>query len=85
MHKSYVVLLMISNSKNWHYLAVKKLSGFQREITSKSNCFHSFQIKQTWITEKKLCDYYNVNMLVEVDKILKYIQGQKSIKTPFVI
>ena len=47
-----VILLMISNSKKWHYLAVKKLSELLREVTSKNrgdfycqNCLHSFKIE----------------------------------------
>ena len=43
-----IILLMISNGKNWHYLAVKSLSRLLRGITSNHNgdyyclnCFHS--------------------------------------------
>ena len=43
-----VILLMISNGQNWHYLVVKNLSGLLRGITSTHkedfyclNCFHS--------------------------------------------
>ena len=45
---SQIILLMISNGENWHYLAVKSLSRFLRGITSNHdgdyyylNCFHS--------------------------------------------
>ena len=47
-----VILLMISNEKQWHYLPVKKLSALLRGITSKNNddfyCLnriHSFKTK----------------------------------------
>ena len=47
-----VILLMISNGENWHYLTVKNLSGLFRGITSNhdgdfycSNCFHSYRTK----------------------------------------
>ena len=42
---------MIPNENGWHYLAVKKLSGLLRRITSKNNanfyclnCLYSFRI-----------------------------------------
>ena len=47
-HKNQVILLMITDDKKWHYLAVKRLSALLRGITSKHdgdfyslNCFHS--------------------------------------------
>ena len=50
-----VILLMIPNEENWHYLAVRELSALLRGVTSKHhsdfyclNCLHSFA------TEKKL-------------------------------
>ena len=53
-HENQVILLMITDGKKWHYLAVKKLSALYKEITSnhngdfRLNCFHSFR------TENKL-------------------------------
>ena len=32
--KNQLILLMITGGKTWHYLAVKKLSAFLRQITS---------------------------------------------------
>ena len=50
-----IVLLVITNGKKWHYLAVKSLSALLTGITSNHNgelyclnCFHSYS------TEKKL-------------------------------
>ena len=44
--KKQVILLMISNGENWHYLVVKSLPGLLKEITSNQkedfyclNCF----------------------------------------------
>ena len=44
---------MITDSKKWHYLAVKSLSALLREITSnhdgdfyRLNCFHSYNTKE---------------------------------------
>ena len=52
---NHIILLMISNGKNWHYLVVKSLSGLLRGIFSTHNsdyyclnCFHSYR------TENKL-------------------------------
>ena len=48
-----VILLMITDGKKWHYLAVKTLSALLRGITSKHvgdfyclNCFHSFRTEK---------------------------------------
>ena len=45
--ENQVILLMITDGKKWHYLAVKKLSVLLREITLNHvgdfhclNCFH---------------------------------------------
>ena len=47
--KNLVILLMMTDGKKWHYLAVKGLSALPRGITSKLdgefyclNCFHSY-------------------------------------------
>ena len=53
--ENQVILLMIPNREEWHYLAVKKLSALLTGITSKHhgdfhclNCLHSLE------TEKKI-------------------------------
>ena len=55
-----VILLMISNGENWHYLTVKNLSGLVRGITSNHeggfyclNCFHSYRTKNKLEAHKK--------------------------------
>ena len=55
-----VILLMISNGQNWHYLVVKKLPGLLRGITSTHkedfyclNCFHSCRTKHKLEAHKK--------------------------------
>ena len=49
-HEKQIVLLMISNGKGWHYLAVTKLSPLLKGITLKRhddsyslNCPHPLQ------------------------------------------
>ena len=90
-----VILLMISNGGNWHYLVVKSLSGLLTGITSNHkedfyclNCCHSYRTKNKLESYKKICEnrnYCNVEMPNEGNKIIKYNQGEKSIKSPFII
>ena len=81
-----VILLMISNAENWHYLIVKNLSRLLRGITSNHdgdfyclNCFHSYRTKNKLDTHKKICenhDYCHVEMLTSDNNIIKYNQGE---------
>ena len=90
-----VILLMISNGENWHYLTAKNVSGLLRGITSKHvgdfyclNCFHSYSTKNKLKSHKKTCEnrnYCNVEMPNEDNKIIKYNQREKSIKSLFII
>ena len=55
-----VILLMISNGKNWHYLTVKNLPGLLKRITSTHkedfyclNCFRSYRTKNKLEKHKK--------------------------------
>ena len=54
-HKNQVIFLMITDDKNWHYLAVKSLSALFRGIISNhdgdSYCLNFFQ---SYSTENKL-------------------------------
>ena len=78
----------ITDSKKWHYLDVKKLFTLLRGIKSKNNedfccinCFHSFRTE-------KVCGNHNycyVEMPKEDNKLLKYNNGEKSMKVPFII
>ena len=90
-----LILLMISNGKNWHYLTVKNLSRLLRGITSNHdgdfyclNCFHSYRTKNKLEAHKKICenrDYCHVEMPTKDNNTIKYNQGEKSIKLPFVV
>ena len=64
--ENQVILLMISDGKNWHYLAVKKMSALLRGITSKYdgdfyclNCFHSHCTKEKLKKHKNVCENYD--------------------------
>ena len=90
-----IILLMISNGENWHYLVVKSLSGLLTGITSNHkedfyclNCFHSYRTKNKLDAHKKVCknrDYCRVEMPNKDNNKIKYNQGEKSIKLPFTV
>ena len=93
--ENQVILLMITDGEKWHYTAVTRLSGLLRGITSNHNgdfyclnCFHVYTTKNKLEAHKKICenhDYCHVEMPNEDNKIIKYNQGEKSIKSPFII
>ena len=90
-----VILLMISNGENWHYLVVKNLPGLLKGITSNRkeefyclNCFCTYSTKNKFEEHKKVYEnnkYCNAEMPNEDNKIIKYNQGEKSIKSPLII
>ena len=89
-----VILLMITDGEKWHYLVVKKLPGLLRGTTSshhggfyRLNCFRSYRTRNKFEAHKKICenhDYCHVEMPTKDNNIIKYNQGEKSIKLPFV-
>ena len=86
---------MISNGENWHCLAVKSLSRLLRGITSNHdgdyyclNCFHSYRTEDKLNAHKKICEnneYCNIEMPSPNNNLIKYNQGDKSLKLPFII
>ena len=64
--KNQVILLMITDGKKWHYLAVKSMSALLREITSNNNgdfyClnrFHSYSTKNKFKKHKNVCENHD--------------------------
>ena len=86
---------MISNGENWHYLAVKSLSRLLRGISSSHdgdyyclNCFHSYRTENKLNVHKNVCEncnYCKIEMPSNDNNFIKYNQGEKSLKLPFVI
>ena len=86
-HKNQVILLMITDGKKWHYLAVKNFSALLRGITSIRNgkfyfinCPHSSRTKNKFKKYKsvfKYHDYWCIEMPKKYNKRLKYIHRQK--------
>ena len=92
--ENHVVLLMITDSKKQHYLAVKSLSALLRGITSNNgdfyylNCFHSFRTKNVFKKHYDVCkdhDCCYVEMPNKNNNILKYIHGENFMKALFII
>ena len=92
--RKQVILLMITDGEKWHYLAVKNLPGLLKIITSTHEkdfyClnFHSYRTKNKLESHKKICenhDYCHVEMPTKDNNIIKYNQGEKSMKVPFII
>ena len=90
-----LISLMISNGEKWHYLTVKNLPGLLKGITSTHkedfyclNCFHSYRTKNKLEAHKKICEnnkYCHVEMPAKDNNTIKYNQGEKYIKLPFVV
>ena len=86
---------MIADGKNWHYLVVENLSGLLRGITSNHkedfcclNCFCSYSTKNKLEDHKKICENHNychVEIPTKDNNTIKYNQGEKFIKLPFVV
>ena len=93
--ENQVIILMITDGEKRHYPAVKSLSALFMGITSKHeedfyclNCFQSYTTENKLKKHKKVCenhDYCYVDIPEKDNKILKYNQGEKSIKVPFII
>ena len=90
-----VILLMIANGKEWHYLAVKKKLALLRGLTSKNtgdfyclDFLHSFGTKSKFYSHKRVCenkDFCNVIMLSKDTEILAFNQNKNSDKVLFII
>ena len=95
IRENQVILLMITDGKKWHYLAVKSLPALLRGITGNNNgdfyclnCFRAYSTKNRLKKHKRECenhDYCRVEMLKEDTKILKHYHGEKCMRAPFVI
>ena len=84
--ENQVILLMITDGKKWHYLAVKSLSALLRLKTGNNhkyfyclNCFRAYTTENKLESHKKISenhDYCCVEMPNEDNKILKYNHGE---------
>ena len=93
--KKQVILLMITNGKKWHYLAVTNLSALLQGNSSNHegdfyclNCFNSYTTKNKLKEHEEICNNHDscrIEMPKWVEKILKYNPGEKLLKAPFAI
>ena len=93
--KTQVILLMITNGKIWHYLAISNLSALLRGNSSSHygnlyclNCFNSYTTKNKLKEHEEICNNRNschIEMPKWVEKLLKYNTGGKSLKASFAI
>ena len=93
--ENQVNLLMITDGKKWHYLAITSIPMLFRGVKSKYNgdffclnCFSSFRTKNKHKNHENVCkdhDYCCIEMLNEENNILKYNLEEKSMKISFII
>ena len=87
--------MITDGTSNWHYLAVKNISGLSRGIKSNHNggfnclnCFHSYTTEKKLRKHKRICndrDFCYLKMPDEDNNILEYIPEEKSLKVLFII
>ena len=87
--------MITDGTSNWHYLAVKSISGLLRGITSNHNgdfyclnCFQPYTTERKLRKHKRICndhDFCYLKIPDEDNNILKYVPGEKSLKVPFII
>ena len=86
-HKKQVILLMITDGKKWHYLAISNLSALLQGKSSNHegdfyclNCFNSYTTKNKLKEHEEIrnnLDSCHIEMPKWVEKILKYSPGEK--------
>ena len=86
---------MIGDGEKYHYLAVTNLSGLLQENSSNHrgdsyclNCFNSYTTKNKLKEHEEICNNHDscrIEMPKQVEKILKYNPGEKSLKASFAI
>ena len=90
-----VILLMISDGVNWHYLAVSNLSALLEGKLSNHHwhfyclgCFNSYTTKNRLKEHEEICNKHEscrTEMPKCAERILKYAHGEKSLKAQFTI
>ena len=86
---------MIGDGKKYHYLAVTNLSGLLQGNSSNHegdfyclNCFNSYTSKNKLKEHEEICNNHDsccIEMPKQVEKILEYNPGEKSLKASFAI
>ena len=87
--------MITDGTSNWYYLAIKRISGLLRGITSnhngdfyRLNCLHSYRAKSKLKKHEKICknhDFCHLKMPDVNNNILESKPGKKSLTHPFII
>ena len=87
--------MITDGTSNWHYLAIKNISGLLRGVTSNHNgdfyclnCLHSYRTKSKFKKHEKICknhDFCHLKMPDVDNNILESKPLKKSLKHPFII
>ena len=90
--KKQVILLMITDGKKWHYLAVTNLSALLQGMSSNHdgdfyclNCFNSYTIKNKLKEHEEICNNHNsyhIEMPKWAEKNIKIQPWRTIIKSP---
>ena len=77
--KQVNLLMITDNMNNWHYHAVKNISGLLRGITSNHNgdfyclnCFHSYRTKKKLKKHERICKNHDFCYVKMPDEDKKY-------------
>ena len=89
------LLIITDGTSNWHYLAIKNISGLLRGRPSNHNgefyclnCLHLYRTRSKLKKHEKICknhDFCNLKMPDVNNNILESKPGKKSLKHPFII
>ena len=95
VRNNQIILLMITDGEKWHYIVAKILSKLLRGVRSNHdgdyyclNYFRSYRTENKLNAHKKVCEnhkYCNIEMPTDKNNIIKYGQGEKTLKLPFII
>ena len=73
--------MIADKTNNWHYLAVKRISGLLRGITSNHNgdfyclnCLHSYTTEKKLRKHERICNDRNFFYLKMPDKDIKILK-----------
>ena len=77
-NENQVIILIITDDKKWHYLALKSIPALFRGITSKHegdfyclNCFQSYTTENKLKKHKKVCENDDYHELENHEPYLK--------------
>ena len=74
---------MITDDKKWHYFSVINLLAlFKEKLSNRKGDLYCLNCFNSYTSENKLKEHH-IERPKQAEKILKYIPGEKSLKTTF--